>query len=291
MSHGAPVGDAADRNLLFGVLALQADLLDAPRFAEACSAWAARKDAPLAELLVERGWLTPDDRADVERFLDRKLKKHGGDAKAGLAQAATDRVRQSLAAVGDPVVHQTLGTFAPAAGQQEKATVDYQPAGRGRYTLARLHAQGGIGRVWVARDGDLGRDVALKELLGDRALDPAILARFLEEAKITGQLEHPNIVPVYELARPAGDESAPFYTMRFIRGRTLAAAIREHHHNRNAKKAAPFERRNCSATLWPCATRWATPILAACCIATSSQATWCWVTTAKSSSSIGAWPS
>ena len=70
-----------DRNLLFGVLALQADLISEGQFAEACSAWAARKDAPLADLLVGRGWLTPADRADVEKLLDRKLKKHGGDAQ------------------------------------------------------------------------------------------------------------------------------------------------------------------------------------------------------------------
>src|SRR3954454_11262607 len=52
-----------DRNLLFGVLALQADLLDAAQFAEACSAWAGRKDVPLADLVVRRGWLTAEDRA------------------------------------------------------------------------------------------------------------------------------------------------------------------------------------------------------------------------------------
>ena len=48
-----------DRNLLFGVLALQADLIDAPRFAEACSAWASRKETPLADLMIDRGWITP----------------------------------------------------------------------------------------------------------------------------------------------------------------------------------------------------------------------------------------
>src|SRR5262249_24789664 len=58
---------STDHNLLLGVLALQADLLDAARFAEACSAWAARKEVPLADLLVERGWLTPADRSDVDK--------------------------------------------------------------------------------------------------------------------------------------------------------------------------------------------------------------------------------
>jgi hypothetical protein len=62
-----------DRNLLFGVLALQADLIDSTRFVEACSAWAARKDLTLAQLLVERRWITDEDRAAVEHLLTLKL--------------------------------------------------------------------------------------------------------------------------------------------------------------------------------------------------------------------------
>jgi hypothetical protein len=76
---------STDRNLLFVVLALQADLLDAEQFDEACSAWAARKGTPLADLLVERGWLTEEDRAHVEYLLQRRLRKHEGDAHASLA--------------------------------------------------------------------------------------------------------------------------------------------------------------------------------------------------------------
>jgi hypothetical protein len=59
-------------------------LLNDDRFAEACSARATRKDTPLANLLVERGWLTPGDRAGVEKLLVRKLDKHGDDAGASL---------------------------------------------------------------------------------------------------------------------------------------------------------------------------------------------------------------
>ena len=65
---------------------MQADLLDSNRFAEACSAWAVRKDTPLASLLVERGWQTPEDRDRVEQVLQRKLKKHSGDVRASLAE-------------------------------------------------------------------------------------------------------------------------------------------------------------------------------------------------------------
>jgi hypothetical protein len=66
-----------DQNLLFRVLALHAGLLDPVQFAEACSAWATRKDDVLADLLVQRHWLTTEDRADVERLLERKLRKQG----------------------------------------------------------------------------------------------------------------------------------------------------------------------------------------------------------------------
>jgi hypothetical protein len=141
-----------DRNLLFGVLALQADLLSAERFAEACSAWAGRKQTPLADLLVERGWLTAADRADVDNLLQRKLAKHGGNAKAGLGEATTDQVRQSLADLDDADVRQSLAGAAPH-GQALMATTDYVPTGSDRCTLARLHATGGIGRVWLADCG------------------------------------------------------------------------------------------------------------------------------------------
>src|SRR5262249_42121871 len=98
----------ADRNLLFGVLALQADLLTPAQFAEACSAWAARKGTPLADLLVERGWLGPDDRADVEKLLLRKLAKHKGDVRASLAEVTSDPVKHSLAGVADADIHRAL---------------------------------------------------------------------------------------------------------------------------------------------------------------------------------------
>ena len=90
---------SSDRNLLFGVLALQADLIDSARFAEACSAWASRKDVPLADVLVQRGWLSAEERGHVEFLLGRKLQKHHRDARAGLAEVTTDLVKRSLAAL------------------------------------------------------------------------------------------------------------------------------------------------------------------------------------------------
>ncbi|MFZ5481063.1 MAG: WD40 repeat domain-containing serine/threonine protein kinase [Myxococcota bacterium] len=78
---------------------------------------------------------------------------------------------------------------------------------------------GGIGRVLVAFDNHLGREIAVKELLGEGSA----VGRFLREARVTAQLEHPNIVPVYELGRRA--DGTLYYTMKRVRGRTLAEAL------------------------------------------------------------------
>jgi len=86
-----------------------------------------------------------------------------------------------------------------------------------------LLGEGGMGRVEAVQDLHLGRTVARKVLLDDR--DPARRARFAAEARITGQLEHPGIVPVYELGW--SDDGRPYYTMRRVAGRTLAATLSE----------------------------------------------------------------
>jgi serine/threonine protein kinase len=234
--------DQTDRNLLFGVLALQAGLIDEAQFAQACTLWAARKDAPLADILTGQGWLAPEDRELLDALLQRKLQHHGGDARASLASLTGDWVRPSLATIDDPAIRQSLAALSIGPGPVSLSATDYQPEGRGRYTIVRLHAQGGIGQVWVARDHDLGRNVALKELRPNRADDPAAVARFLGEAQVTGQLEHPGIVPVYELARPQGGEQA-FYTMRFVGGRTLADAVQAYHRKRQAGEASRLDLR------------------------------------------------
>jgi serine/threonine-protein kinase len=234
--------DLTDRNLLFGVLALQADLLDAAQFAEACTSWSARKDRALADLLVERGWLTPEDRGDVERLLERKLKKHAGDAHASLVAAVQEPARDILTRVEDPDVQHSVADFPAGGSRVMLSTVAYQPQSRERYTLTRVHAQGGIGQVWLAHDDDLGREVALKEVRPDKSSQEEVWARFVEEARITGQLEHPSIVPVYELARRSEDQR-PFYTMRFVKGRTLREASKEYHRKRAAGRTGPLDLR------------------------------------------------
>ncbi|MCB9526667.1 MAG: protein kinase [Myxococcales bacterium] len=93
-----------------------------------------------------------------------------------------------------------------------------------RYLEQRELGVGGIGRVLEAFDRHLAREVALKMLRADHGEpSPVARARFVNEARITGALEHPGIVPVYELGVRA--DGLPYYTMRKIRGQTLAQAL------------------------------------------------------------------
>src|SRR5262249_43447540 len=96
-----------------------------------------------------------------------------------------------------------------------------------RYQRLHLHARGGLGEVFVAEDSELHRNVALKEIQPDRADDPSCRARFVFEAEITGGLEHPGIVPVYDLGAYA--DGRPYYAMRFIHGESLKDAITQFH--------------------------------------------------------------
>jgi serine/threonine-protein kinase len=111
------------------------------------------------------------------------------------------------------------GNGGPAAGARGGAA--------GRFRVIRPHARGGLGEVFLARDEDLNREVALKQIQADHAGRADSRARFEREAEITGGLEHPGIVPVYALGRSA--DGRPYYAMRFVRGDTLKEAIARFH--------------------------------------------------------------
>jgi serine/threonine-protein kinase len=83
-----------------------------------------------------------------------------------------------------------------------------------------------LGDVFKAEDAELHREVALKRIKKKFAKDPECRRRFLVEAEVTGQLEHPGVVPVYGLGE---GEEGPFYAMRLIRGETLQEAIQRLH--------------------------------------------------------------
>jgi tetratricopeptide (TPR) repeat protein len=225
MSGAAPADPAADRNLLFGILAVQMDFVSRDNLIGAMHAWVLTKHRPLGEILAEQGPLTPDRRLLLDALVAEHLKAHGGDALRSLAAVAHRSTLGDLAqSVADPDLQGTLA----AAGATLATTADYQPAEDGlRYRVLRPHAQGGLGVVSVARDAELGREVAFKEIQTRYSGDATQRGRFVREAEITGGLEHPGIVPVYGLGRYA--DGRPFYAMRFIRGESLQEATRKLH--------------------------------------------------------------
>ena len=222
-----------ERNLLFGVVALQNGTVDADRLTETCAAWAEEPSQSLAKLFVDRGLMTDEQKTQIEKVVASELEAHGGNAQATLAATMDGRSLEAIRDIaGSRNALEAEFKLSPQAqsGHVVLGTLSPGEESRERYTLTHLHAKGGMGRVWLARDGALGRQIALKELRPDQADNSIVCSRFLYEAKITAQLEHPGIVPVYEL----GEGEAPYYTMRFVRGRTLSEAIRAYHKKRAA---------------------------------------------------------
>jgi len=85
-------------------------------------------------------------------------------------------------------------------------------------------AQGGIGCIDAALDPVIGRRVAIKTLRSEFKGEEPVFTKFADEAQITGQLEHPNIVPIYDLGE---DGDGPFIVMKLIRGKSLCELVDE----------------------------------------------------------------
>lgn len=128
-----------------------------------------------------------------------------------------------------------------------------------RYSIVREQGSGGIGRVLVAFDSVIGREIALKELKTSEKkeintippLDAAPSAaeiRFIREAKVTGQLEHPSIIPVYEIGKK--QNNTPFYTMRLVQGKTLSEAIAHAESAEKRLRLLPHFRDICNAVAY-----------------------------------------
>jgi len=90
-----------------------------------------------------------------------------------------------------------------------------------KYDIGKVVAQGGMGAILDARESTIERRVAMKVMLDGSSADD--LTRFVAEAKITGQLEHPNVIPVHELS--VDENGQPFYTMKMVRGITLRKVL------------------------------------------------------------------
>jgi tetratricopeptide (TPR) repeat protein len=138
-------------------------------------------------------------------------------APRALPDSVLAALRHSVGAMPRVLLHDVAEDGGPVI--KPRPEID----GGGRYQLLGEIARGGMGVILKGRDTDLGRDLAVKVLQETHQHVPEIVRRFVEEAQIGGQLQHPGIVPVYELGR--FQDRRPYFTMKLVQGRTLAALL------------------------------------------------------------------
>jgi eukaryotic-like serine/threonine-protein kinase len=218
-----------DRDLQLLLLALRNRVIDPTRLADAIGAWDHGSGPGLMAFLAGSGVIAPDDLHRLEaETVDQPTAVQLGDP---LLQNTPNQAGYGENTIDSPA---RGGTWSRAgAGGSPGPAIS-----TGRYKVVRLHQTGGLGKVWLARDTAVGRDVALKTLRPDRAGSPVTEARFIREARLTGQLEHPSIVPLYDLA---GGGPEPFYVMRFVSGRTMTEAAADYHARRADGRAVPLD--------------------------------------------------
>ena len=164
--------------------------------------------------------------------LQRRLRR-----RRGRRGAPADRVR-----LGRRILHRK------SEGDQGRLPKHLRPISEatvreiGRYRVEREIGRGGMAIVHLARQADLERSVALKELAGLWATDPTATTRFLREARLGGSLNHPNIVTVHEYFEHGG---VPYIAMEFLAARAVTAAGRDAHGSAGRRRARRHPRRSC----------------------------------------------
>lgn len=231
MSH--PSNPHSDRNLLFGVLALQMNFMSRDDLVTGMHRWVQEKSKSLGQILLEEKRLLPEQVEALDALIVQHLKAHGDAVERSLrAVNVASTAVSDLTPFSDRDVQASISHLNP---ELERDTVAYQASSTGaRYQKLRPHASGGLGEVFVAEDTELHREVALKEIKPKYADDKSSRQRFVVEAEITGGLAHPGIVPVYGLG--AYTDGRPYYAMRFIRGESMKQAIDQFHANDKARK-------------------------------------------------------
>jgi serine/threonine protein kinase len=234
-----------DANLLFGATALRLGLLTPEALSSCLRAWSTNVDTPLDVIAVEHRHLTPEQR-DVVLAAARKSRRSGPESLPTLVDPQlapngnrqTDSGEDTVPSV--PFEVETISTdgtrpdaFAATVLASHRASPEpplypvpgLHPDGSGlsRFRPLSLHARGGIGEIYIARDEELARDVALKEIREEYVQNDRVRRRFVREAEINGKLEHPGIVPIYGLG--FHEDGRPYYAMRFVEGETLQKAL------------------------------------------------------------------
>jgi serine/threonine-protein kinase len=171
---------------------------------------------------------------------------------SALDQTLVDPNSLSPPRAGGPSLRATQVDAAPPGNANNRSTILPRLADTGdipqlvtdardRFETAKVLGRGGAGEVVLARDNDIERPVAVKRLLPELD-DPGLIGRFVDEIRVLGALDHPNIVPIHDVG--VDPDGRYYYVMKYVEGETLehiieklAAGDREYH------ARYPFERR------------------------------------------------
>jgi serine/threonine protein kinase len=219
------------------------DFISRDALISAMNAWALNKATVLSQILQDQVALTEARRGLLDALVEEHIRAHRGNPQNSLAALSSiGTFRDDLARIADPDIQASMPLISAAHANREGdpyRTVSPPSLGESsstgaRFRVLRPHAKGGLGQVSVAVDLELDRRVALKEIQDRHADDLHSRARFVQEAEITGKLEHPGIIPVYGLGHDASGR--PFYAMRFIAGDSLGEAITAFHGDPELKR-------------------------------------------------------
>ncbi len=173
----------------------------------------------LADLALDRGWITEDQLADCLEAVDT------GVSDRDLAALLVERGHLTASQAGELVAQQRnleLGDLIARSAADTPAEAERlanDPSRRfGKFILVEEIGRGGMGVVYKAWQPDLGRWVAVKRLRPDSS---AGVARFLREARLAGRVLHPNLVPIHEVGE---SEGRPYLAMALVEGGSLDGA-------------------------------------------------------------------
>ena len=214
------------KDIAAAVVALRKTGVSERKLSEAIRSWTIHGSVSLLDHLVNVELINKATRQELASEADVLLSKSIKNIQAN--SASESLIAETLEAV-DPSgrIARLLGIQA-ATGIGASDTSEHRRAMHG-YRLIRKIGQGGLGRVWLAFDESLKRHVAIKEVARNNS--EAARERFDREAVITGRLEHPGIVPIYQLGTEDSTGKS-FYVMRFLGKTTLHDAIMEYHERR-----------------------------------------------------------
>ncbi len=249
--------DSRARQLQVVIGAVEDGMLDSLTALRAVSQWLADESSSLCDVLLVQPELNDASKQTLRARFEEATRDSGQSAAMlGVQTLNDDQLRrlksllnesESASPLDASTVDFSLETsnnnFRSNTGTNAEATASYLPDSPGainssskstvleHFQVLREFARGGLGVLYLAVDQRLQRQVIVKKIRPEHASSVVAREKFVLEAEVTGQLEHPGIVPIYALGTDGRSE--PYYAMRLIGGQNLLAAIRDVHQQRN----------------------------------------------------------